>query len=148
MPSKIRPISKQQYLVTIKGLPNFFETFSGINEATQTSDYSDGLSNKLFSLQGPRKLEDVTLTKAYDPVADKPILDYFKNYNSGADTNGTTISVTPVNYAPQPVKISGASSILLHGCRPVSLKFSEADKKSNDVSTLEIVFSVEEWSQV
>lgn len=133
--AQTKPVTKTQFLVTIKGLDFYWETFSGIDDQAQISEYSDGLSNRTYSLVGPRKLAEMTLTKAFDPTADKPIVDWYRNYCEGT-SEPETISVTPVRYCPNPEPIGAA--LILYGVKPVNLKGFEVDKKSNDVVPLSL----------
>jgi hypothetical protein len=143
MPRTIKPVTRQQWIVTIKGIDCYWETCSGLEETAQTSEYSDGLSNRLYKLQGPRSISDITFTKAFDPVADQPIVNYWKTYCQG-EADPVTASVTPIKYCPTPEPIG--SSLILYGVMPITLRGFEVDKKSTDISTLELVISVEEWT--
>ncbi len=136
------PITKTQWLVTIKGLDYYWETFSGVEDQAQTSKYSDGLGNRTYTLVGPRDLQDMTLTKAFDPVRDKVIVDWYKNYCPGQGLE-ETISITPVRYCPNPEPIG--PSVILYGVKPTNLKFAEVDKKSNDVSVLTLGIAADEY---
>lgn len=143
MPAQLIPIQRSQFLVTLKGIDCYWEKFSGIEDEAQTSEYSDGLSNRLFTLVGPRKLNDMTLEKAFDPIADKAVIDWFRTYCMGRDLE-ETISVTPVAYCPNPEPLG--PSLILYGVRPISVKFAEADKQSNDVVTLELGIAADDYS--
>jgi hypothetical protein len=134
------PIARSQYLVTLKSVDAYWQSFSGLSDEAQTTQYSDGLGNRTYTLVGARQAQNVTLTKAFDPVADKQTIDWYKNYCAGTDQE-LTISVVPVKYCPEPEPIG--PSLILYGCKPVSLKFGEADKTSNDVSMIEISFAVD-----
>lgn len=140
-----RPVTRQQWLLTIKGLDCFFETFSGLSETTNTSEYNDGISNRLYKLQGPRSLDDFTFEKPFDPVVDKNIITYWKNFCSG-ETEPTTASITPVRYCPTPEQIPGSAILILYGVVPISLQGFQIDRKSSDVSMLTLVVSAEEWA--
>jgi hypothetical protein len=93
-------------------------------------------------LIGPKKASDVTLGKAFDPELDKPIVDWYLKFCDGM-SEPKTISVTPVRYCPEPEPRGAA--LTLYGVKPSGLKGFEADKKSNDVSTLELTFIVDTW---
>lgn len=139
------PITQQQYLVTVKGIDSFWEKFSGIKDKADTTEWNDGLSNRKYKLVGPRTLEDMTLEKAFDPVADKPIVEFWRTYCDGNDRQqgGITISVTPVTYCPE-VEPIGPSTII-YGVRPIEFEGFEVDKKSNDISMLKLTFIGDDW---
>ena len=145
MPSTIRPTTRGNWLLQITALDFYFETFSGLNETTSTSEFSDGLSNRLYKLQGPRSLDDFTFTKAFDPIADKAIISYWKNWCEG-ETEKTTASIVPVRYCPTAEPLPGAPKLTLFGVFPISLQGWDVDKKSSDVSMLTLVVSAEDWS--
>lgn len=145
MPSVISPINRQSWLLSIKGLDFMWETFSGISETSDTAQFSDGLSNRLYKLQGPRSLDDFTFEKAFDPVRDKPIIQYWKNFCSG-ETEPTTASITPVRYCPTPEQVPGSAILILYGVIPIQLSGFQVDRKSSDVSMLTLVVAAEEWA--
>jgi hypothetical protein len=142
MPATINPTTKAGFLVQMDGLDTYWETFSGVDDKAQTSEWSDGLSNRVYKLIGPRNASDVTLGKAFDPENDKAIVDWYLNFCDGV-TEAKTISVTPVRYCPEPEP--RGSALTFYGVKPSGLKGFEADKKSNDVSTLELTCIVDSW---
>lgn len=138
----IRPITQQQYLVTIKGIDSYWEKFSGIKDTAETTDYNDGLSNRVYKLVGPRSLDEMDLEKAFDPIADKPIVDFWLNFCDGNEES-QTISITPVTYCPEVEAIG--PTVIVYGVKPISLEGFEVDKKSNDVAMLKLSFLGDTW---
>lgn len=136
------PITQQQYLVTIKGIDSYWEKFSGIDDKADTSPYSDGLSYRKYKLVGPRELGDMDLEKAFDPVADKPIVDFWRNYCNG-NKEIITISITPVTYCPEVEPIG--PSLIIYKAQPINLKGFEVDKTKNDISMLKLTFIGDDW---
>ncbi|BAZ39410.1 hypothetical protein NIES4101_53630 [Calothrix sp. NIES-4101] len=143
MAATIRPITQQQYLVTIKGIDSYWEKFSGLKDEAETTDYNDGLSNRKYKLVGPRELGDMDLEKAFDPTADKVIVDWWLNYCDGND-EPITISVTPVTYCPEVEPLG--PSLIIYGVKPTALEGFEVDKTSNDISMLKLTFIGDTWS--
>lgn len=144
MSLKVIPITESDYLVTIEGLgDSYWETFSGVNDTTQTTPYSDGRSNRLKKHRGPRQVDDVTLAKPYNPVEDAPIIDWWQKWCSA---NGEEISITiqPVRYCPEPENYGSATT--LFGCKPASLKYVNVDKKSANISMIELSFTVDDYT--
>lgn len=139
-----KPITQQQFLVTIKGIDSYWEKFSGIKDKAETTEYNDGLSNRKFQLVGPRKLDEIELEKAYDPVADAPIIRWWRNFCDGK-TEAVTISIVSVTYCPN-IEPFGPTKIL-YGCKPVSLEYAEVDKTSNDISKLKLTFIADDWEE-
>lgn len=136
------PITKSQYLVTVEGLEQYWDTFSGIKDVAQTSEYSDGLGNRTYKIVGRRNVEDVSLSKAFDPIADATILTYWQNYCQARGVD-KTISVTPVKYCPEPEPLG--ATFILYGVKPIRLEVATADKKSGDVETLVLSFIYDSW---
>jgi hypothetical protein len=142
MGATANPITQQQFLVTIKGIDSYWEKFSGIKDKADTSDYSNGLSNRKYKLVGPRQLDEFDLEKAFDPIADKPIIDFWRNYCDG-NKEIITASITPVTYCPEVEPIG--PSVIIYGVRPTLLEGFEVDKKSNDISMLKLTFIGDDW---
>ena len=143
MPARFQAIAKSQFVCTIKGVDTHWETFSGVDEATQTSRYSDGLSNRLYPLMGPRSLADMVLTKAFDPIKDRAIVDFYRSYCQGQERD-ITMSVTPVKYCPDSEPIG--AGVTLYGVQIVSFKGFEVDKKSNDPSMISLTVIAEDYT--
>ena len=146
---RINPIAKNQFLVTMQDLTCYFETFSGIDDSTQTSEYSDGFSNRIYPLLGPRSIAEIGLTKAYEPETDDQIITLWKNFRlrRGQDVNarGYTLTIQPVEYAPDPVNIG--APFIVYGFMPTKFTLIEADKKSQDVSMLTLAGRANDWSR-
>jgi hypothetical protein len=140
---KIKAISKANYRVTIAGRSAFFTTFSGINETRGVSKYSDGQSNRSYSLPGGMtSLEDVTLTKPFDIEKDNDLvqqLSYLKN----TDADNLNITITPVKSDVNGSTIGTVYT--LYNCKITRLKFGELDRNSSDPSMLELSFSYDDW---
>jgi hypothetical protein len=138
----VTTLTKNGFLVTLKGVDTYWVTCSGVKDRAQTSDHSDGLSNRVYQRIGPRKLEPITLTKEFDPIKDAPILDWWRTYCDGT-TKSETMSIVPIKYCPKVETIG--KGFTLYGCRPVELNGPEADKKSADAAMLEIVLIADDW---
>lgn len=146
---RINPIAKNQFLVTMQDLTCYFQTFSGIDDSTQTSEYSDGFSNRVYPLLGPRTLAEVSLSKAYEPETDDEIINLWKNFRMrrGNDINsrGYTVTVQPVEYAPDPLPIG--APFIIYGFMPIKFQLIDADKRSQDVSMLMLGGRANDWSR-
>jgi hypothetical protein len=144
MSIKVVPITEADYLVQIVGFgTGFWETFSGLNDSANSVDYSDGQRNRLYKLVGPRQIDDVTLTKPFNPVDDKNIVDWWRAWCNSTGEE-LTVSVQPVRYCPEPTPYG--EPIILLGCKPAGLSIGKVDKKSNNVSTLELKLSVDDYT--
>lgn len=137
------PIVRSQFLMQAFGLDFFWETFSGLDDQTQVTEYSDGISNRTYSLMGPRKLQEMSLTKPFSPDDDAPLIVWFKEFCQEGSLQHTVV-ISPVKYCPN-LTLYGPS-LTLYGAKPIALKGFEADKKSQDVSMLELRLIADEWS--
>ena len=143
MSLKVIPITEADYHVTIEGISDaYWETFSGVNDTTQTTPYSDGRSNRLHKHRGPRQVEDVTIAKPYNPEKDAPIIEWWRAWCS-ANGEEVTITIQPVRYCPEPTKYGPATT--LFGCKPASLKYVNVDKKSSNIAMIELSFTVDDY---
>jgi len=137
------PTTKGNWLVTIEGFDYYWETFSGLEDIANTSEYSDGLGNRIYKLVGRRQIGDMTMTKAFDPVNDKPIVDFWKGYCESRESVAKTVSIVPVRYCPDPEPVG--ATLILYGFKPISLKGFEVDKKSGDINPLALGFIADDW---
>jgi hypothetical protein len=139
------PITRSQFLMQAFGLDFYWETFSGLDDQTQVTEYSDGLSNRTYPLMGPRKMNEMTLTKSFNPLAsaDGAIIQWYKDF---CQDNGLqhTVVIAPIRYCPQ-IELIGPQ-LTLYGAKPIGLKGFEADKKSQDVSMLELRLIADDWA--
>lgn len=142
MPATANPVTLQQYLVTIKGIDSYWTKFSGIEDSADTTEYNNGLTNRKSQLVGPRMLANMDLEKAFDPIADKPIVDWWRAY-CDRNAEALTISITPVTYCPEVEPLG--PSVIIYGCRPIKLKGFEVDKNSANVAPLMLTFIGDDW---
>lgn len=144
MPIKSVPKTKADWLVQIGNLSKaYWPNFSGLSDSTGTTEYSDGFRRRLYKLNGPRNVENVTMTKPYNPNEDVALIQWWLAWCNAQGTE-ETITVQPVTYCPDPEPDGSAITFL--GCRPASLKVAEVDKTSSDISTIELTFSVDDYS--
>jgi hypothetical protein len=140
---KVIPITEADWLVTIEGISEaFWQTFSGISDSTGVTEYSDGQSNRLHKLIGPRQVENVTLTKPYNPIGDKALIEWWKRWCS-ANGEEVTITVQPVRYCPNAIPYGATTTML--GCKPSSLKYGNVDKTSANIAMIELIFCVDDY---
>jgi phage tail-like protein len=138
----VKPITQQQFLVTLKGFDYYFQKFSGLTDSSQVTEYNDGLSNRTRKLVGPKQVETFTLEKAFDPLQDDALVQWYKTFCDG-NTDGETVSVTPVSYCPEPEPIG--KSLVFYNCRPSKLEGFQVDRTSQNVATLMIEFMADDW---
>lgn len=142
MVTRLKPLTQAEYLVTVANVDGYFTECSGLEEKFDTSTYSDGLSRRLRKLRGPGEIEDVELTKPFDPEADDALVTLCQEY-CDLETE-LTITIQPCKRCGE-VRQVGNKKLTLLGCKIVGVKGFEVDATSNDVSTLKITLSVDDW---
>lgn len=128
----------RQFLVTVGALGNrTFATFSGGDKTAEASKWYDGGATVPDVLAGPAETGDVTVTNAFDPEIDAPLLQTLK---SQVGVLRTTVAKMPLH--GDMTRVASArpdvyTNALLTGLTPV-----EADANSGDVAVYELTFAV------
>lgn len=136
----LRPLTNSQYQVTLStdsGGPYYFTTFSGIKDNAQTSTYADGVSNIIYSLRGPRQLQQVTLSAPFSPSTHKSLIEWWKAYTC----ESVTIEIKVVDCNGRPVdSAADGMTITVYDAQVTQLNFAQVDRTSSNVSMLELGF--------
>lgn len=136
----IRPLTNSQYQVTLStnaGGPYFFTTFSGIKDNAQTSTYADGVSNIIYSLRGPRQLQQVTLSTPFSPKEHQGLIEWWKSYTC----ESVTIEIKVVNCNGEVrTQAKDGMTIKIYDAQITQLNFAQVDRTSSNVSMLELGF--------
>lgn len=146
----LKPITQQQFVVLIDQLTStYWSKVTSPKESRVQAEYNDGSTGTTRKVAGFTSRENVTLTKAFDPVADKAIIAWY-NGLKGSSTGGTgtgatpfAVSITPVTNTYQGTTITGVT-ITLTGCTVVSLKMPEVDRTGSSAAMLELEVYYEE----
>ncbi len=147
----LKPITQQQFVVLIDQLTSTYWTkVTSPKESRVQSEYNDGSTGTTRKVSGFTTRENVTLTKAFDPIADKAIITWY-NSSKGSASTGTssqgvtpfTVSITPVTNTYQGTTITGVT-ITLTGCQVVSIKLPEVDRTGSGTAMLELEIYYEE----
>lgn len=127
--------AQRHQLVSIAGIPGYFQRFGGGHVGGDTSESFDGGSDTPDLIPGPVSTEDVTISRDYDPYRDEPILRQLRPVVMRWRTT-VTKQPTDYDYVPvgEPVVYAGA---LLKRVREV-----EVDSGSNTASRFELIFAV------
>jgi hypothetical protein len=139
------PMTNADALFLVDELSCYWSKFSGIKKKFNRAMFSDGLSNiKKSAPSGAQEIEQVTLSKAYDPDRDGPVLDFLQSHECGEPFSMT---VRPVKRCGQ-MEFRGKSAWSLSGCRVSEWSvFELMDTGSGDsVVELKMVFSVDQVS--
>lgn len=127
--------SQRQFLVKVQGIDGNFMTKSGGNSSAEVTKAYDGGDNVPDIIPGPREVEDVTVSRGFDPLRDGPILRTMRRLVGSFET---TVTVTPTDRdyvaLDEPTVYSPA---LLVGVNEV-----ETDAGSGDLAAYELTFAV------
>ena len=127
--------SARQSLVKVAGIEGYFMTKSGGDVTADTNKVYDGGKLTPEVLAGPAEADNVTVSRAFDPVRDSVLLQQLRQ-QVGRWT--TTVSVTPTDRDLIPVgKPTVYSDAVL-----VGLVEPETDAGSGDAQTYELEFAV------
>lgn len=86
--------AERQFLARVAGIDGLFMTKSGGDISSSTTKVYDGGSLTPTVLAGPAEAANVTLTRAYDPLVDGPVL---KALRAQVGSYTDTVSVTPAD---------------------------------------------------
>jgi hypothetical protein len=130
------PIAAQrQFLVKVSGVDGYFAQKSGGNAGADVTRVFNGGSLVPEVLAAPAQVEDVTVSRPYDPGRDAGVIARLAPLVSRWRT---TISVTPTDADLVPVAAPSvfANALLTNVAHP------EADAGSGDAGTFALTFAV------
>lgn len=127
--------SQRQFLVKVQGIDGNFMTKTGGNSSSDVTKAYDGGSAVPDLIAAPKDVENVTVTRGFDPIRDGGLL---QTLRSKVGVFTTTISVTPTDrdYAAVIDPIVYSPALL------VGLNEPEVAADSGDLATFELVFAV------
>lgn len=127
--------AQRHQLVSIAGIPGYFQRMTGGHVGGDTSESFDGGSDVADLIPGPVSAEDVTISRDYDPYRDEPIL---RRLRPVVMRWRTTITGQPADYDYVPVGEPRVyAGALLKRIREV-----EVDSGSNTAARFELIFAV------
>jgi hypothetical protein len=137
MATALKPISQKQAVITISDISDtYWISIKGGRVSREKVKYNDGKKGIIQTLTGFIELESLTLTKSFDPSADKTVIAWIKKQLD---------SPTAFNVAIQPVKsditgsvADGAGQILYSNCQLGDHKLPEFDRNSTGLAIIEV----------
>lgn len=130
--------AQRQFLVKVAGIEGFWATKSGGNVSSDASKVYDGGSLDPDVLSSPAEADDITVSRAFDPYRDGPIL---RDLRRRVGRFRATVSVTPTDEdlvaIDEPTVYSDA--VLTGVTEP------DFDAASGDAATFELTFAVGSW---
>lgn len=123
------------FLVKVDGIDGYFQTKTGGDIAAASSKVYDGGSKTPDVMASPPEAENVTVSRAFDPVRDGATV---RDLRQRVGSWRTTVSVTPTDADFNAVDLPTvyANALL------VRLKESEVDSSSGDPAPYELEFAV------
>lgn len=136
----LKPTMQKQFLVLLDQLKEtYWSKVTAPKETRDVAEYNDGQTGKTRKVLGFTNTENITLSKAFDPVADKAIVDWYSNRKKDAGkAEKFSISIQPINADYQGSVISGGITITLTGCQVVSFKAPDVDRLGTGMSMIEL----------
>ena len=142
MAGNLQPITVKQALITIEGITAYFTKVSAPKEKREDVSYNDGQRGQTFKVTGFVELENITLSKSFDPVQDKALVAWYKARKNTLD-QAFSVTVQPVTADVQSTPITGGGTFVLSGCKVVSFKYPEFDRLGSGLAMLEIEIAPE-----
>lgn len=127
--------SQRQALVKAQGIEGYFMTKTGGNITAEVTKAYDGGSSVPDLIAAPKDVDNVTISRGFDPIRDGQLLRVLRGK---VGVFQTTLTVTPTDrdYATVDEPIVYAPALL------VGVTDIEVDAASGDLQTYELVFAV------
>jgi hypothetical protein len=132
---QIRPSTQSQFHVQASPWAHYFTSFSGIRDTAATSQYADGVRQRVFNLKGAKTLAEMTISTPFDPIQHADIIDFWKSHGC----EFITVTITPVTCGEDPQTL-GNRVIILPDVQLTSVNFGAVDRTSGQPSTIEVTF--------
>lgn len=150
MPVKLEersPFTSADWLCTIGSVPGYFSKFSGVKKKFSRAQYSDGLSNiKRVAMSGAIEYENVTISKAFDPIKDDGLMIWLSQHECGEPFDTSVIPVKRCNG----IEKRGSKGWYLSGCRLVEYHLANDTDTMDGTKTSDLVivysFDSSSWS--
>lgn len=144
MAQNLKPITVQNFIVTLNGANGLSGniTFNKANApriSRNKVDYNDGQTGQTMATYGFASRENLTLSKAYDPVADATLETWAQNaIEKPQDNSDFTVTIQPVQSDIAGSPIASAKARVYTGCQVVSLRTPDVDRTGSGLAMLEI----------
>jgi hypothetical protein len=137
----LAPISQKQAKIVISAIPGIFWTSNkGGKLSREEVKYNNGQTGLEQTYVGFSMVEPLTLSKPYDPVADKAIAAFVTTQRS----NGTpfSITVTPVQADVAGSPLAGAVGVTYPNCVLTGYKPADFDRNGQGLAMIEVTVAV------
>lgn len=127
--------SQRQFLVKVGDIPGFFMTKTGGNISADVSKAYDGGDPDPELIASPPNVENITVTRIYDPIRDDAII---RTLRQQVGRYQTTITVTPTDRD----YVAIADPAVYSPALLVGLKETDVDASSGDSAPFELEFAI------
>jgi hypothetical protein len=131
--------SQRQFLVKATGIDDYFMTKGGGEISSSANKVYDGGRLDPDVISSPAEASDLTLSRAYDPFRDGPIL---ADLRRRVGRFRATISVTPTD---EDLVAIGTPAVYSNALL-IGVAEPEFDASSGDAATFQLTFSVGAWT--
>ena len=139
--AQLTVITQKQAKIEIDGLQGIFWTsIKGGKLSHEEVSYNDGAQGLELVFAGLIKLENITLSKPYDPVNDKAIQDFIEKQRKTKTT--FNVKVTPVNADIEGTPISGGAGTIYNNCMLISYMPPQFDRDGTGLAKVEMVLGL------
>lgn len=128
--------AKRQFLVKVDGIDGYWAQKSGAEIKADNNKVYDGGSLTPDVIAAPAQVDDVTVTRPYDPLRDQAVVNQLKQ-RVGQWT--TTVSVSPTE---ADLTIANVAGDTYPNALLTSIKPPESDASSGDAAEIELTFAV------
>jgi hypothetical protein len=141
----MRALSESSFLVTISGYGKaiYFSETSGGSKKASSSEYNDGLIRGNKKIRGNFTVDDLTLSRAFDPDTDPEFIRYLEKHCSLRDGD-LTITVQPIEPCTESNPIG--APFIYSGCLFLGYDAPEVKRSGNGASMVKYSFSVDNLS--
>lgn len=133
----LHPIQQRQFLVFIDGVQAYFTKVTAPKETRPRSNYNDGEKGLTRKHIGFLELDDVTLSKPFDPAQDKALIQWWEEQKKNPQP--VTVTIQPVNTDVEGTPIQGAGTLVLTECVAAEFTYPSVDREADGMAMLEIL---------
>jgi hypothetical protein len=130
--------SQRQFLVRVSDIPDYFMTKSGGNITSSANKVYDGGRIDPDVISSPAEAADVTVSRAYDPFRDGPLL---ADLRRRVGRFRATVSVTPTDEDLSAI----GTPVVYSSALLIAVNEPDFNAASGDAATFELTFSIGAW---
>jgi hypothetical protein len=139
----MRSISTSQFLITISGYPNpiYFSKKVGGHAKRSSAEYNDGLTRSNKKVLSPKTVDDLTLSRAYDPDVDPAFAQFLEDYCPRANGD-LVITVQAIELCTDSNPIG--QPFIYSGCQYLGTELPDVDRAASEAAMINYLFTCDE----